>query len=176
MTPENLFNKKRGFTLIEILVAIAIIGILAGIMLISLKSAREKVVRVKTLQSFNQIALAIQLYYDKYGHWPNVSESNNPDGAFSFAEKKVGDQENDRPDFVPEFYPSWSANEYCGDCKLSVDVYDLDNDKKADCGRILVMNDWGIGKKGTDPIYIYKWFLCLTSKCTQCGATDYYPQ
>jgi len=61
---------KRGFTLIELLVVIAIIGLLASMVLISLNTAREKARDVNRITTIGQVNLAMELYYDEYGHYP----------------------------------------------------------------------------------------------------------
>ncbi|MBI4846055.1 MAG: DUF1559 domain-containing protein [Candidatus Omnitrophica bacterium] len=56
--PKN----KKGFTLIEILVVIAVIVILAGFLLPSLGKAREQGRRTSCLNNLKQIGLAIAIY------------------------------------------------------------------------------------------------------------------
>ena len=57
---------KRGFTLIELLVVIAIIGILASIVLASLKTARVKSRDARRIADVKQLQLALALYYDSH--------------------------------------------------------------------------------------------------------------
>jgi general secretion pathway protein G len=63
-------ERERGFTLIELLVAISIIGLLSSIVLVSMKSAREKanVARVKT--DLEQIYKAIMFLEDDTNQRP----------------------------------------------------------------------------------------------------------
>ncbi len=62
--------KNRGFTLIELLVVIAVIGILASVVLASLNSARGKARDARRLSDMKQLQTALELYYDKYGRYP----------------------------------------------------------------------------------------------------------
>lgn len=61
--------KRRGFTLIELLVVVAIIGLLSSVVLSSLNTARMKARDVQRKSDVQQIALALELDYDKYGSY-----------------------------------------------------------------------------------------------------------
>jgi len=64
-------KNKKGFTLIELLVVIAIIGILASIVLVSINSARKKSRDATRMADLRQIAMALEMYYDSNGSYPN---------------------------------------------------------------------------------------------------------
>jgi len=63
--------KKSGFTLIELLVVIAIIGLLASIVMVNVNNARKKARAAKRASELHQIMVALELYYDDYGYYPN---------------------------------------------------------------------------------------------------------
>lgn len=52
----------RGFTIIELLVVVAIIGTLSGVVLTSLQAARQKAYNATRVDSVSQLASAINLY------------------------------------------------------------------------------------------------------------------
>lgn len=64
-------TKASAFTLLELLIVIAIIGILAGLMMPALSGAIARARRAKTLNEVNNIVTAFQMYYREYGVWPN---------------------------------------------------------------------------------------------------------
>ncbi len=59
--------KKHGFTLVELLVAIAIITVLAGLVLPALSRARESGRRTVCLNNLRQLFLALEMYVQDYG-------------------------------------------------------------------------------------------------------------
>ena len=63
-------RKSSGFTLIEILTVIAIIGILAAMTLAVLAQVKKKALRVKAKKEITEIASAIQAYDSVYGQFP----------------------------------------------------------------------------------------------------------
>ncbi|MDP6354154.1 MAG: DUF1559 domain-containing protein, partial [Planctomycetota bacterium] len=66
-------RQSSAFTLIELMMVIAIIAILASLLLPSLKSAREKARMVKCKQNLRQIGVAMQLYSNEYmGQYPQA--------------------------------------------------------------------------------------------------------
>lgn len=65
---------RFGFTLIELMVVLSIIGLLASIILASVNTARAKARDARRLEDIKQIQNALEFFYDKYGKYPN---SNN---------------------------------------------------------------------------------------------------
>lgn len=64
------FKSNTGFTLVELLVAIAIVGILSAIVLLNIADQRSKVRDAERMHDLEQIAAALALYYADNGHYP----------------------------------------------------------------------------------------------------------
>ena len=63
-------SRKRGFTLVELLVAIAIIGILVALILPAVQAAREAARRMQCGNNLHQMAIAAQNYHDTFRAFP----------------------------------------------------------------------------------------------------------
>jgi len=61
---------KRGFTLIEILIVVAIIGLLASFVLVGLGGARSRARDARRIADLNQVQQSLELYYSKFGTYP----------------------------------------------------------------------------------------------------------
>ncbi len=65
-------NRKNGFTLVEMLVVLAIISILAGFLLPALSGARERARRTTCMNNLRQFSIAFEMYADDfYERFPN---------------------------------------------------------------------------------------------------------
>ncbi len=86
-TPTNKkqgkLKSEGGFTLIEIIVAVAIVGFLASIIFASTKEARIRSRDARRREDLIQIRTALNIYYDRFGNWIETASGCgwNGDGA-----------------------------------------------------------------------------------------------
>jgi len=67
-------SSNRGFTLVEVLVAIAIIGALASVVMVSSGDSRAKARDVERNTEFDQVQIALRLFAEANGRYPDASD------------------------------------------------------------------------------------------------------
>lgn len=106
-------NKKRGFTLVELLVVIAIIAVLMALLMPALEKAREQAKRVICLNNLHQLTLGWIMYAgDNDGRIVNGA----PLGREGFADPGTGEHANE----VPWIGRAWAGG-YANGVKLTAD-------------------------------------------------------
>ncbi len=81
---EDVMRQKRdrrGFTLVELLVVVVIIGILAGIVLRLQSVVGERAARAQTLARIENIKMCLEEYYREYGEYPPQAANRDDDGV-----------------------------------------------------------------------------------------------
>lgn len=68
-------GKEKSFTVIELLVVVAIIGVLASLVLVSMQGLRAKARDVKRLEDMRQTVTALEMYKDQNGVYPGSTYS-----------------------------------------------------------------------------------------------------
>ena len=70
-----------GFTLVELLTVLAVLGILLALLFPTVRAARVSANKAKTRVHFNQWAAAIETFRQEYGHYPAFHSSNLVNGG-----------------------------------------------------------------------------------------------
>ena len=76
--------RKLGFTLVELLVVITIIGILIALLLPAVQAAREAARRSQCTNNLKQVALAVQIYNEAHAAFPMGAGNIGMAGFFMF--------------------------------------------------------------------------------------------
>jgi len=82
-------KRNKGFTLIEIVLVLVIVGLLASIIIPKMTLHRDKAKEVMTRQNLESMRKAIKLYHAQEGEWPDfqsavysqLSLGTSPSGA-----------------------------------------------------------------------------------------------
>jgi prepilin-type N-terminal cleavage/methylation domain-containing protein len=82
MSTHHSGKPHAGFTLIEMLVVIAIISILAGLIMPAVQHAREAANRTTCSNNLRQIGLALQMYHEDYNCLPPSHSGDGPTTGF----------------------------------------------------------------------------------------------
>lgn len=138
-----------GFTIIELVVVIAIISILASIVLISVKNYQKKAEETSALATINQLALAVQIYRSEHGQWPG--DCNQYMCQLGSSPPIYNGGLNG---FVPEYYPKNNAHFVCPTCEYYIQISDTNYNSTLDCGLIFIHNWPGFSKQ------MLKYFIC----------------
>jgi prepilin-type N-terminal cleavage/methylation domain-containing protein len=80
---NGMRSSQAGFTLVELLVVISIIGMLAGLMSVAIPKAMEAGKKAKVKGELTAIVAAVKAYKQEYGRWP-ATESMSTDAAGEF--------------------------------------------------------------------------------------------
>jgi prepilin-type N-terminal cleavage/methylation domain-containing protein len=67
----HIMKRRSGFTLVELLATVAIVGLLIGLLLPAIQSARESARRLSCANNLKQLALACLSYVESQGHFPS---------------------------------------------------------------------------------------------------------
>jgi prepilin-type N-terminal cleavage/methylation domain-containing protein/prepilin-type processing-associated H-X9-DG protein len=109
--------RRTGFTLVEVLVVIAIIGALAGILIPAVQSARESVRRTSCSNNLRQLGLAAASYEAARSHFPVGAESRewaeNPNFPHQFFRWSV----------LAHLAPYYEEEQLLNDLDLTVPLY-----------------------------------------------------
>jgi general secretion pathway protein G len=99
---------RTGFTLVEILITIAIIGVLAGIIFVALNRVRDKGDDAKRKADIQQLELALKVYRSVRGDYPTTTDS----GSLSALSGLVPDYIGKLPDDPKGdgSYPTWDGS------------------------------------------------------------------
>ncbi len=73
----TIIKMRKGFTLIEILIVVAIIALLAGTVLVGFAPATRQGRDTKRIADLRQVQNSLELYYSKCGYYPGGAQAAN---------------------------------------------------------------------------------------------------
>lgn len=87
---KNPREKNNGFTLVELLVVVAIIGLLSMMVVISVRNIKAKARDAERVSAMNSIATVLNLYHNDYNLYPIFDGYITGIDDFSVALKATG--------------------------------------------------------------------------------------
>ncbi len=78
-------DPRKGFTLIEILIVVAIIGVLSSVVLVGLRPAQQRGRDTRRIADLKEVQNALELYYQKCGFYPGNADCTGTAGSNDYA-------------------------------------------------------------------------------------------
>lgn len=67
------YSNHNGFTIVELLVVVAVIGLLVAILIPTVANVRESAKKAQSRSQFGQWISAIEMFRTEYGYWPDFN-------------------------------------------------------------------------------------------------------
>jgi prepilin-type N-terminal cleavage/methylation domain-containing protein len=80
-----LMSKRHGFTLVELIMVIAIIAILTGLLLPAISRAKARGQRIQCLSNLREVGIGFQMFANDHGHQYPPMVSQREGGTFEVA-------------------------------------------------------------------------------------------
>ncbi|HOM33012.1 MAG TPA: prepilin-type N-terminal cleavage/methylation domain-containing protein [Candidatus Paceibacterota bacterium] len=148
-----MHNKNKGFTLIEMLVVVAVIGLLASLILVGLSGFRTRGRDTRRIADIKEVQNGLEVYYMKNGTYPIIQDSatgwNELEKALTTA--GINQIPNDPNAPTKTYYYSSDGQHYV----IGVELEDLDSNK-ALLDKDVDNGDETYGVDCDDPIYCIK--------------------
>jgi prepilin-type N-terminal cleavage/methylation domain-containing protein len=93
-------SRNTGFTLVELLVVISIVGVMAGLILPAVQNSREAARSLQCKNNLRQLGLAVNLFHENYGYFPPGRIMPRPDDP---PEISCGGEETTWPVYILPF-------------------------------------------------------------------------
>lgn len=124
----NPFPRRRGFTLVELLAVIAIIGLLIALLIPAVQSARESARRVSCSNNLKQLTLALQNHLSQFGVFPPGFKRvyGNPTPADDFSQ-------NDHDSTAAAWQGNWAWGAFTLPFLEMASVYQMIDVTGTDC-------------------------------------------
>jgi prepilin-type N-terminal cleavage/methylation domain-containing protein len=142
---------EKGFTLIEILIVVAIIGILASVVLVGLGPVQKQGRDARRVSDLRQVQNGLELYFNKNGSYPPTSDWASLKTALTGAAIGVSNVPNDPRNSSPYVY------QYASNGSSYVLAAQLEDDNnpvlKDDVDGTVLGINCGSGTPETPPVY-----------------------
>ncbi|TSD03148.1 MAG: putative General secretion pathway protein GspG [Parcubacteria group bacterium Athens0714_16] len=103
-------TNKKGFTILELMVSVAIIAILTSIILVTISGIKERSRDVRRLSDVNEIQKALNLYFSSHNIFPVFPVEINITGDDAFSEILIS--EKNMPAVPTDPLPTYGAYTY----------------------------------------------------------------
>jgi len=139
-------KSQRGFTIIELVVVIAIIAVLSGIVIINVSASINKAKVVRANTEVKNIENAFIMFYAKYGNYPQY------EGTAGYAVYNIWNDPltmyftaGGTPKYISEFLKidlgGSDANYFAPNGFYYIQLWDADGDGKIGCGQIMLLDE-----------------------------------